>query len=521
MGFLEMRGITKRYPGVTANDDITISVEKGEIHALVGENGAGKSTLMRILYGMERPDSGDILLDGRPVSIRSPQDAISLGIGMVHQKFKLIPSMTVAENVVLGLEPRKGIKFSFEDARRITKDLSERFSLNLDADARVCDLSAGEQQRIEIMRLLYRDAEILIFDEATSVLAPREARDLFVTLKKFAAQGKTIVYITHKIDEVMEIADRVTALRRGKVVGTKYISEITPAELAVMMVGSEVPPESVRKSPSVGKPVLEISDLVVKDAAGVPRLNRLSLTVHAGEVVGIAGIEGNGQLELAEAILGLRQVTSGSILLDGHDITRLSVRQRRMLGLSFIPHDRYRLGVNVSESIADNLIATQYFLPEFSQAGVLKASEVNAFAQQLIEAFGIKAVRSSDACSSLSGGNIQKVVVARELAKKPVVLVATHPTHGLDVKATAFIRDKLVELASMGAGVLLISPDLDEILQISDTVAVVFKGRVVFVSSAAGVSKEVLGLYMTTGGNTAEALSGNRHSSGVIWGAGA
>lgn len=498
MNYLEMRGITKIYPGVVANDNVSFGVARGEIHALVGENGAGKTTLMRILYGMERPDSGDILMDGTSCKIGNPRDASRHGIGMVHQKFKLIPSMTVAQNVMLGAEPRRGPEFDFRRAREITARLSREFSLPVDPDAVVRNLSMGEQQRVEILKLLYRDAQILIFDEATAVLSPQETRALFGFLRKCASQGKSVIYITHKLDEVMAIADRVTVLRKGKVVGSACVKDVTEEQLAFMMVGERMT-TSLRHggTKSCGDVLLSIEGLTVSDSDGMERVRSVSFCIRSGEILGLAGVEGNGQLELAEAIVGLRIPKAGHIVLGGIDITTKPVRERRKAGIAYIPHDRYNLGVSQVESIMDNMIACKYRDAPLSRNGVLDLKAVKAFAEERVGAFDIRTSGLRAQAGSLSGGNLQKLIASRELAGNPDLLIAVHPTHGLDIKATAFIRRKLVELKEKGKAVLLVSPDLDEIMEIADTVAVMYRGSIAFSAPACETDRETLGLYMT------------------------
>lgn len=514
VSYLEMRGITKTYPGVIANDNVFLSVALGEIHALVGENGAGKTTLMRILYGMDRPDSGEILIEGSPRRIANPQDALRNGIGMVHQKFKLIPSMTVAENIALGAEPRRGLELDFRQAREITAQLSKDFQLPLDPDAIVGSLSMGEQQRVEILKLLYREAEILIFDEATAVLSPQETRALFNFLEKCASEGKSVIYITHKLDEVMMIADVVTVLRHGKVVGTTCVRDVTKEQLSLMMVGEMMtasPPH--RSMNGYGKTLLEVEGLRVSDPNGIERVRDVSFSVRSGQILGLAGVEGNGQLELAEAIAGLRVPEAGRIVLNDMDITTESVRKRRHAGMAYIPHDRYNLGVSQVESISDNVIACNYGDSPISRMGVLNLKEVRSFAEECISVFDVRTSSLQAQAGSLSGGNLQKLIASRELIGNPDVLIAVHPTHGLDIKATAFIRRKLRELRSQGKAVLLVSPDLDEILEMADTVAVMYEGSIVFTAASCKTDRETLGLYMTGAKDLRHRGEGAEHES--------
>jgi general nucleoside transport system ATP-binding protein len=435
MAYLRMSGITRRFPGVTANDHIDLNVERGEIHALVGENGAGKSTLMSILYGMERADAGQIFLEERPVSIASPQDAIRLGIGLVHQHFQLVPSLTVAQNVALGYEPRRG---PFVDRRRMierVRDLSARFGLQIDPLARVADLSVGVQQRIEILKLLYRDARLLILDEPSAVLTPQEVEDLFKVLRRLVAEGCTAIFITHKLREVMAICQRATVLRRGKVVGTVNVADSTPETIARMMVGHEV--EHIRRSAAQqpGEDRLIVRDLDADDDRGLPALRAINLTVRAGEIVGLAGVEGNGQRELLETLVGLRPASRGDVILDGKVVTHLKDRQRREAGLAIVPEDRSRQGLSRPSSIEENLIATRYYRRPLSRRGLLDLREVRRLARRLVEQYDIRAQSADTKVNTLSGGNAQKVVIARELAEQPRVLIGAQPTRGLDVAA--------------------------------------------------------------------------------------
>ncbi len=496
MTYLRMSGITKHFPGVTANDHIDFLVERGEIHALVGENGAGKSTLMSILYGMEHADAGQIFLEERPVSISNPQDAIRLGIGMVHQHFQLVPSLTVAQNVALGYEPRRG---PFVDRQRMierVRDLSTRFGLHIDPLARVADLSVGVQQRIEILKLLYRDAKLLILDEPSAVLTPQEVEDLFNVLRRLVADGCTAIFITHKLREVMTICQRATVLRRGKVVGTVNVAESTPETIARMMVGHEV--EHVERSAGrqPGGARLVVRDLDATDDRGLPALRGIDLAVRAGEIVGLAGVEGNGQRELLETLIGLRPASRGDVIIDGKIVTHLRDRQRRECGLALIPEDRSRQGLSRPSSIEENLIATRYYARPLSQRGILDLHETKRLTQRLMQAFDIRAQSEQTKVGALSGGNAQKVVVARELAEQPHVLIGAQPTRGLDVAAARFVHQELLRLRDAGTAILLVSADLDELLALSDRLVVIFEGRLVGELAAETATRERLGMLM-------------------------
>lgn len=496
MPYLRMEHITKTFPGITANDDVTFAVERGEIHALVGENGAGKSTLMNILYGIHQPDSGRIYLEDRPVSIANPQAAIRLGIGMVHQHFQLVPSLTVAENVALGYEPRRGPFVHRERMIARVRDLSARFGLQIDPLARVADLSVGQQQRVEILKLLYRDARLLIMDEPSAVLTPQEVIDLFGVLRRLVDEGCTAIFITHKLPEVMAICQRATVLQRGRVTGTVAVAETSPQAIAQMMVGHEL--ETVRRATArePGAARLTVRELDVRDDRGLPALQGVSFSVHAGEIVGLAGVEGNGQRELIEALVGLRAVEKGDIILGGEVVTRKRNRERRALGLAIIPEDRQREGLSLPSTIQDNLIATRYHASPLSRFGVLAGGQIRQFAGRLMGEFDIRARNAGTVVGTLSGGNAQKVVVARELAHRPDVLIGAQPTRGLDVAAAGFVHRQLLSLRDAGTGILLISADLDELLAIADRFLVIFGGRIIGALDAEAASRERLGMLM-------------------------
>ncbi|MCC7449701.1 MAG: ABC transporter ATP-binding protein [Anaerolineae bacterium] len=499
MTYLRMVGITKQFPGVVANSNVDFSVEQGEIHALVGENGAGKSTLMNILYGMQQPDAGQIFLNDQPVTIPRPQAAIKLGIGMVHQHFQLVPSLTVAENVTLGYEPRRGPFIEQDKMIAQVRDLSTRFGLQINPQARVADLSVGEQQRVEILKLLHRDARLLILDEPSAVLTPQEVVDLFAVLRRLIAEGRTAIFITHKLNEVMSICQRATVLRRGKVVGTVNVADTTPEEIARMMVGHEI--ENVTRATRLitGEslsPRLTVRSLEATDDRGLPALRSINLTLYAGEIVGLAGVEGNGQRELVETLVGLRKPQLGDVILNDQNITALKNRQRRARRLAVIPEDRTHQGLSRSSSIMENLIATRYYGSPLSRFGWLSRQAIKDFAGRLINQFDIRAQNADTITGTLSGGNAQKVVVARELAEPPQVVVAAQPTRGLDIGAAGFVHQELFRLRDAGTAILIISADLDEILTVSDRILVIFEGRIVGELSAEEATPERLGMLM-------------------------
>ncbi len=490
-----MRGITKTFPGVVANRDVDLAVQRGTIHALVGENGAGKTTLMRILYGMYAADAGRILLEGQEVSIRNPEMAIGLGIGMVHQEFQLVPSLTVAENIALGYEPTRGPWVDRGATRARVRSLSEQFGLQVDPDLRIGEISVGVQQRVEILKLLYREARLLILDEPTAVLTPQETSNLFAVLKRLRDEHHTIVFITHKLKEVMDVCQRATILRRGEVAGDVVVATSSEAEIARLMVGRQLEPPKIRRDFEVGTPQLVIQNLGVLNDQGLAALRSVNLTVRGGEVLGIAGVEGNGQSELVEAVAGLRP-HDGRIELRGNEMTRASLRRRRENGLAIIPEDRRRLGLNLMGNISDNLIANRYYRPPFARFGILDRSVAFSFSRELIDRFDVRSEGPGALVSTLSGGNAQKVVIARELAERPTVLVAAHPTRGLDIAATQFVREELLRLRGEGVGVLLISADLDEVLGLSDRILVLFEGQIVAELLPEEASYERLGLLM-------------------------
>jgi len=502
---LEMRGITKRFPtGTLANDSIELDLREREIHALLGENGAGKSTLMNILYGLVTPDEGELRIDGSPVVIRDPADAIARGIGMVHQHFMLVPVLTVAENVVLGQETTRGgqVLDTRAAARRIVA-LADRLGFTIDPSARVDQLSLGQQQRVEILKAIYRGARILVLDEPTAVLTPQETREIFEVLQRLREDGTSIIFISHKLDEVLDIADRITVIRRGKVVGTRTPADTNESELAELMVGRAVSLRVDRGRSHPGDLMLEVSGLHATDDRRHDVCNGVDLTVHAGEIVGIAGVGGNGQDELVECIVGLRKPTAGSIRLGAHEITRSSVEARRDLGIAYVPADRQRFGLVLSFRLPDNFVLTRYAQAPYAGGlggFVRQEPAIRAEADRLIKEFDVRAPSVGVTAATLSGGNQQKVVVAREFRHDLKALVIDQPTRGLDVGSIEFIHKQVIERRDAGVAVLLVSAELDEVLDLSDRVLVMYRGRIVGSFSAAEAQRDKIGLLMATGG---------------------
>jgi len=492
---VSMRGIVKRFPGVLANDHVDLEVRAGEIHALLGENGAGKTTLMNILYGIYQLDEGEIYVKGKRVTIRSPRDAIELGIGMVHQHFMLVYPHTVAENIVLGLSSADFL-FPLRRVKGKITDFSERYGLKVSPEAKIWQLSAGEQQRVEIIKALYRGADLLILDEPTSMLAPGEVEDLFTTLRRMAEGGRAIVFITHKLDEVMAISDRVTVLRQGKAVATVEKSRTNKQDLTRMMVGREVLFLLPRKPVEKGVIVLEVEALHALNDKGLPALKDLSFTVHGGEILGIAGVAGNGQRELVEVITGLRQATKGKVILLGKDITNSSPREIIGRGVAHIPEERIRTGLVPNMSVAENLILKAYRSSPCSQRLFLNYAFIGQHAERLISDYEIVTPSKDAPAKLLSGGNIQKLILARETSEEPVLIVAAHPTYGLDVGATGRIRHLLLEQSARGAAILLVSEDLEEIMTMSDRIAVMFEGRIAGIVDTAKAGVEEIGAMM-------------------------
>ncbi len=494
---VEMRHIYKAWPGVIANDDVNLSVRQGEIHALVGENGAGKTTLMNILYGLIKPTSGEILVDGKLVHISGPRDAIRLGIGMVHQHFMLIPPLTVAENIVLGYEPGGTYSpYRQQEARQRIAELTRQYSLYVDPDAVTGQLSVGQQQRVEILKVLYRGARILIMDEPTGVLTPQETHELFGVLRGLVAQGKTIIFITHKLREVLELSDRVMVLRRGKVVGNLITRETSQEEIARLMVGREVLLRVDKAPARPGQALLRLEDIRADSERGLAALRGVSFEVRAGEILGIAGVEGNGQSELVEVITGLRKATSGKVWLGDHDITNLSARHIRRAGVAHIPEDRRGSGLVLGYTIDNNMILGRQRWTLFSIRGILlRLKQIVNWAVRLIQEFDIRAPGPATLAQALSGGNQQKIIVARELSCEPKVLIASQPTRGIDIGAIEFIHRRLVAQRDAGVAILLVSAELDEIRSLSDRIAVMYEGHIVSIEPPA-VSEERLGLLM-------------------------
>ncbi len=493
---VEMLGIRKEFPGVVANDNVNFSVEEGEIHALVGENGAGKSTLMNVLYGLYHPNAGTIKIRGKPVQIRKNADAIELGIGMVHQSFKLVPSFTVTENITLGTEPCKGIFVDKDTAHDSVVQISQRFGLQVDPDARIQDLPVGVQQRVEILKALYRNADILILDEPTAVLTPQETDDLFDVIRSLVAKGKTVIFITHKLREVLEISDRVTVMRDGEMVGTKDTKDTNSTELARMMVGREVLLRVKKDKAEPGASVLKLENLHVLDDRKLRAVRGISLDVRAGEILGIAGVQGNGQRELVEAIVGLRPAGKGKVELKGADITSLSVRDRREAGISCVPEDRYVRGLALSATIEDNLIVANYFKKPISNGQILNLDTIGEFAEEMVETFDVKAVSKDVPAFTLSGGNLQKVVLAREISAQPDLLIAAQPTRGLDIGSIEFVHRRIVEARDSGTAVLLVSAELEEVMSLSDRIAVLYEGKIVGEIAGQDATEQGLGLWM-------------------------
>ncbi|GIP47263.1 Ribose import ATP-binding protein RbsA [compost metagenome] len=493
---VELKQITKRFPGVVANDSISLTLRKGEIHALLGENGAGKSTLMNILFGLYQPDEGSIEMDGQPVTIDNPNKAIKLGIGMVHQHFKLVQPFTVTENIILGMEPKKGLNIDYKSASAQVAKLSEQYGLQVDPNSKIHDISVGMQQRVEIMKILFRGADILIFDEPTAVLTPQEIEELMAIMRRLVAEGKSIILITHKLKEIMEISDRVTIIRRGKVIDTVETNQTNPQELAEKMVGRGVSFKVDKQEPQIGQPVLKLSDLKAKDKHGLHVLNGLNLEVRAGEIVGIAGVDGNGQSELIEAITGLRKIESGSIQLSGKEITNLPARKIIESGLSHIPEDRHKHGLVLDFSVSENMVLETYYQAPYSKGGLLNQRAIDEHAKQLVEAFDVRTPSVETKARSLSGGNQQKAIIAREIDKNPDLLIAAQPTRGLDVGAIEFVHKQLIAQRDQGKAVLLISFELDEIMNVSDRIAVIYEGRIVGEVLPQETNDQELGLMM-------------------------
>ena len=501
---LDAKGITKRFPGVLANDHVDFDLRQGEIHALLGENGAGKSTLMNVMYGLYKADSGEVLVDGKVMELHSSKDAIQHGIGMVHQHFMLIPVFTVTENIMLGAETDHRevkseaalVKLDRKEVAQKVSDLSHQYGLDVDPEAIVGDLPVGVQQRVEIVKALYRKANILILDEPTAVLTPQEAEDLFDIMHQLTDKGVSIIFITHKLKEVLAIADRITVMRAGRVVGTTVPAETNEAGLASMMVGREVILTVQKKPAQPEDEILKVNDLQVRDIRGLESVRGVSFSVRAGEVLGIAGVQGNGQTELAEALTGLRPVESGHFTLSGKDLTGKSPRPITETGLAHIPEDRQRHGLVLSYTVADNMVLADYYQPRFSKGIVIQQNQVDANARKLIKEYDVRTPSPFTAAGKLSGGNQQKVIIARELSRPVKLVIASQPTRGLDVGSIEYIHKEIILMRDRGVAVLLISAELDEILSLSDRIAVMYRGEIVATVDRKDASREQLGLWM-------------------------
>ncbi len=494
--FLEVINLKKWFPGVKANDGVNIELQKGEVHAILGENGAGKSTLMKLIYGLYQPDDGEIRLEGKPVHFSSPREAIHAGIGMVHQHFMLIPALTVAENVVLGDEPGR-INFNRKEAIQRVNALSKKYRLEVNAAAKISTLSVGLQQRVEILKAFYREAKLLILDEPTALLTPQETEELFQVILHLKAEGIPILFISHKLDEVKAIADRVTVMRAGKTVETVPVGNATPQDLANMMVGREVVLRIDKKPASPGESILSIDNVTVLDHAKHVRVKGISLELRKGEILGIAGIDGNGQFELVDAVAGLLKTQSGKISLNGKDITHLPPATRTSRGLAYIPQDRQIDGLVLDFTLVENTILRDFKREPFSKSGVLRNRPAEVYTEKLIKEFDVRPPIKERKAGELSGGNQQKVILAREVSRDPIVLIAAQPTRGLDVGAIEGIHKQLIRLRDEGKGVILVSLELDEILSLSDRIAVIHDGQIIAIVPGKDATREQIGLYMT------------------------
>ncbi|HSV66657.1 MAG TPA: ABC transporter ATP-binding protein [Mycobacteriales bacterium] len=494
---VELRGITKRFPGVVANKDVEIRVARGSVHAIVGENGAGKSTLMKILFGLLRPDAGSIAIDGRETTFHSPADAIAAGIGMVHQHFMLADNLTVCENVILGSEPTRRGQVDLRAARARIRQISDSYGLDVDPDALVEGLGVGARQRVEILKVLYRGARILILDEPTAVLVPQEVDELFGNLRDLRAEGLTVIFISHKLDEVLAVADEITVIRRGTTVATVQPSQVTSRQLAELMVGSELPSPRTGESTVTTADMLQVEGLTSTSPDGRPVLDDISFVIHRGEILGIAGVEGNGQAELVEAVMGMRPVRGGRIVLDGVDLAGVSTRRRREVGIGYIPEDRQRHGLLLAASLWENrVLGHQTERPNVSGPWVDRRG-ARADTERIVREYDVRTPSIDVAASALSGGNQQKLIIGREMSARPKLLIASHPTRGVDVGAQAAIWDHLRTARAEGLAVLLISADLDELIGLSDTLKVILRGRLVADADPATVTPEDLGSAMT------------------------
>ncbi|HUB72213.1 MAG TPA: ABC transporter ATP-binding protein [Acidimicrobiales bacterium] len=515
---LEMRGVTKRFPGVLANDNIDFDVKAGEVHTLFGENGAGKSTLMRVLYGFYQPDAGQVYLEGEPVEISSPAAAIGLGIGMIHQHFMLVPTLTVAENVSLGLRSTRGPLKDMRGVSARIDELSSEYGLEVNPSAYVWQLSVGERQRVEIMKALYRQSRLLVLDEPTAVLTPREVDDLFRVLRQMAADGHGLIFISHKIREVFALSDRITVLRAGRRVGTVRPSEITHDQLAEMMVGRHISGEQAPPASTSGEVRLQVRDLVVRGDRGTEAVRGMSFEVRAGEIVGVAGVSGNGQRELGEAIACLRSPLRGSVKVEGDEIAGKKPSSARRAGLGYVPEERMRDGVIGDFSVSENLMLCDSAKPAFVNFGFLRRRSVRAHSKKLVSTFDVRTPGIDTPARNLSGGNIQKLILARELSGAPKVLLVAQPTRGVDIAAARYIHEQLFEQASSGIAVLIISEDLDEVMSVSDRILVMYEGAIIGEASPRSTTREAIGLMMAgiaAGGGPGPGATGSASSNGA------
>lgn len=492
-----MSGITKRFPGVIANDHVDFTAYAGSIHALVGENGAGKTTLMNMLCGLVKPDEGTIRVRGEPVSFGSPRNSIANGIGMVHQHFMLVPSYTVAQNVILGQEPQKGLFLDMPAARARVSSISTQYGMTVDVDARVADLSVGIRQRVEILKLLYRGLDVLILDEPTAVLTPQESSALFAALRALAEDGRTIILITHKLPEVLTISDHVTVLRKGRVVGSMKTQGVSMDELAALMVGKNVS-LTIEKSPAQPRDeALCVRNLVASDNRGLMAVKGVSFSARSGEILSIAGVEGNGQTELVEALVGLRPAVSGQIMLGGQDVSSSTLRRRREMGISLVPEDRMKTGLALEATVAENLIIGRHYTEPIARRGRFQPGRIWEYAESLITSYDIRVPHPAVPARALSGGNLQKMVVAREFSKRGQLYIVAQPTRGVDILSVEFIHQRIIQLRDQGAAVLLISTDLDEVFSVSDRILVMYEGRIAGEFAPSETSREGIGAYMT------------------------
>ncbi len=495
MQCVEMRNIRRVYPGVIANDDVNITIEKGEVLCLVGENGAGKSTLMKILYGLEQPDAGEIFLHGKAVSFRSSREAIAHKIGMVHQHFMLVDELSVLENIILGTEPLKGISLDYKKAREELTELGNKFNMAVPLDTLAGDLPVGVQQKVEILKAMYKGAEIIILDEPTAVLTPQETEELFETIRDLSSKGHTMILITHKLDEVMRVADKIVVMRRGKVVDNVSVEETNAQDLAVRMVGSELP-EMLEKTPPGTEDILHMQGVTLRKNNNKPVLSNINLNIRAGEIVGIAGVSGNGQSELADMVAGLEFPSEGTVSFYGEDISKHDRRTRITEGISYIPEDRNATGLCTQWSIEQNIIAGYHRTADYVKKGFFDPQSIKSFCKQMIEAFDIRTPHGGVLSKALSGGNQQKIIIAREFSHGAKLVVAAEPTRGVDIGAISFIHNNIIQIKNKGVGVLLFSSDLDEIFKLSDRIAVLYEGEIVLVTDSASINREELGLYM-------------------------